>query len=100
MTKYITIEHIQVKFQSYCTYYVLKCSKYKSEWSRKLPDTASMVPQETFSWWKQSYHENIVLDSYYDYLTSKKTILNLRPLANMLRYINSGSHSQLNIDFQ
>ena len=31
-----------------------------------------MVPQETFLWWKQSYHEHVVLDSYYDYLTSKR----------------------------
>ena len=42
MTQYITIEHIQVEFE------VIKCSKYKSERIHKLPDIASMVPQETF----------------------------------------------------
>ena len=38
----IAIKHIRINFK------VIMCSEYKSEGTHKLPDIASMVPQETF----------------------------------------------------
>ena len=71
MAKFITLEYIQIEFQSYWLCYVFKRFNYKSERSHKFPDFASVVSQETISLWKQSYYEHTVLDSYYDYHTSK-----------------------------
>ena len=53
MEKFITLEYIQIEFQSYCLYYAFKRFKYKSERSHKFPDIASVVSQETISLWKK-----------------------------------------------